>query len=47
MHTISIIVTLGGEGPESRYIRRILDSLEVSEKIKAVVVDEAHVIEEW
>ena len=26
---------------------KVLDSLEVSEKIKAVVVDEAHLIEEW
>ena len=24
VHTISIIVTLGGEGPETRYIRRVL-----------------------
>ena len=28
-------------------IRKVLDSVEIREKIKAVVVDEAHLIAEW
>ena len=28
-------------------LRKVLDSPEVREKIRAVVVDEAHLIEEW
>ena len=41
------ILSANGNKFTRKKIRKVLDSVEIREKIKAAVVDEAHLIAEW